>query len=235
MRIIVFLVMFFAALPAVAKECFHPRDMQEDAIRAQADASVSISEIDYKGHGTGVFTSSRTIVTVAHVTRPYGLLHDRHLPIVLAQRHNGQWRNVTVGARILARYTGAPQEAVVEIELTHEIVNVRRARVRATTHYYDEIVTAYGFTGQGWRAAVGRFVGATRSSVDQGTYAGYEVRGLNGDPRAIDEGASGGLIVDCSGELIALISQGRRRPSDRINILGVPLTGQGIARALNSR
>ncbi|HEU5273274.1 MAG TPA: serine protease [Xanthobacteraceae bacterium] len=158
------------------------------------------SEPDVIGvQGAGWFLSPSHIVTVGHVTEGMKLAPWDWTTIDI--RDGEETR--TVAAR-LARIAGSGTEKLAVIELQHPVPNARVLATRSAPLAPEERVVTIVHAGHHPRSVSGRFVqtGEAGPLTNVDLLEMYDGR----DRLAIDHGASGAPVLDCRGEVAAVIS-----------------------------
>jgi trypsin-like peptidase len=195
------LVLVLASLRADA-ECVDPV--------TRAHATVSITRIfdnkDSKADpnllgisGTAWFLSPRAMVTVAHVAEAMHLSAQDWKDIEIRDEENRQ----SIPVR-LSRLVGAHSEKIAVLELGAPFPGAQLLRIRAEPLVTNERVMSIAYPDGRLRVADGRFV---EYGVED-RFAGTVLLELyDGDDRLVlDHGASGAPVLDCQGQVVAVVS-----------------------------
>jgi len=149
--------------------------------------------------GTGWFLSPRVLVTVAHVAEAMRLSAQDWKEIEIRE----QGTRVSVPARIL-RVAGSHAEKMAVLELRSTLPGVLALRVRAEPLVPEERLLSLAYPNGELRFANGRF--AEYGTGDRlGGTALLEMHDGN-DRLVLDHGASGAPVLDCQGQVVAVVS-----------------------------
>jgi hypothetical protein len=148
---------------------------------------------------TGWFLSSRTIVTAEHVAAAMKLSTVDWKPLEILDGDHSQF----IAARV-QRLADGPLEKLALIELESAVPGARSVEIRKEPLLPDEKVITYASSGGRPRLVEGRFV----RLGDEGKIAGTALLEVyEGENRfVIDHGASGAPVMDCSGRVVAVVS-----------------------------
>jgi hypothetical protein len=176
--------------------------------------------------GSGWFLTPRLLVTVAHVAEGMRLSASEWKSIQLRDEDAFERADVR-----LQRIIGGGPEKIALIEIASELRGIRPLPVRKEPLIADEPVVSRAYVPDRVRTAGGRFV----EYGTEGRFAGgalFEVYDGN-DRMALDYGASGAPVLDCSGRVVAVVANvltqtiwGRLRVStawNMPNVLTVPV------------
>jgi hypothetical protein len=195
------LVLFLASFRAEA-ECVDP------VMRAHATVSImrifddkdSRADPNLLGiRGTAWFLSPRAMVTVAHVAEAMHLSAEDWKDIAVRDGENQQ----SIPVRLL-RFVGAYSEKIAVLELGTPFPGAQVLRIRAEPLVTNERVISIAYPAGRLRVAGGRFV--EYGAEDK--FAGRVLLELyDGDDRLVlDHGASGAPVLDCQGQVVAVVS-----------------------------
>ncbi len=161
----------------------------------EADAHRGLTGVQ----GTGWFLSPTTIVTAEHVIAAMTLSTQDWKLIEIMDGDGSQY----IAARV-QRLAGAQAERLAVIELQRAVSNARSVAIRREPLAPEEQVTALAYPTGRPQLVSGRFV---RLGND-GKLAGMALLELyeGGNRLVIDHGASGAPVVDCSGRVVAIVS-----------------------------
>ncbi len=165
--------------------------------------------------GSGWFLAPRLLVTVAHVAEGMRLSEREWTSVQLREGDAVE----TIDVR-LQRIVGTGPEKIALIETTAPLGSARPLALRKEPLAADEPVISRAYRSDRARTARGRFV----AYGTQGRFAGgalFEITDGN-DRMALDYGASGAPVLDCSGRVVAvvanLLTQTMSSPAGRIRI-----------------
>jgi S1-C subfamily serine protease len=149
--------------------------------------------------GTGWFLSPTTIVTAEHVTAGMRLSAEEWKPLEITDGDGSQF----IAARI-QRLAGAQTEKLAVIELEHAVADARSVTIRKEPLVPEEQVVTFGYPAGRLQLVSGRFV----RFGDDGKLSGMALlEFFEGDNRLIiDHGASGAPVIDCNGQVAAVVS-----------------------------
>lgn len=149
--------------------------------------------------GTGWFLSQSMIVTAEHVTAGMKLSTEDWKPLEIAGADSTRF----IDARI-QRTVGGQVERLAVIELRHPFTNAQSVTIRREPLVPEEQVITLAYPAGHPHPVKGRFV----RFGDDGKLTGLALLEVyEGDDRLIiDHGASGAPVVDCNGQVVAVIS-----------------------------
>jgi Trypsin-like peptidase domain len=149
--------------------------------------------------GTAWFISPTTIVTAEHVAAAMALSAQDWKGLEIVDGDGTQ----SIAAR-LRRLAGARTERLAIIELQHAVSDARSFAIRKEPLMPEEPVMALAYPTGRPQLVGGRFV----RLGDEGKLAGLALLELyeGNDRLIIDHGASGAPVVDCSGRVVAIVS-----------------------------
>jgi hypothetical protein len=149
--------------------------------------------------GSGWFLGPRLLVTVAHVAEGMRLSEREWKPIEFREGDAVEKINVR-----LQRIVGAGREKIALIETAVPLGSARPLALRKEPLVAEEPVISRAYRTGRIHTAQGRFV----EYGTQGRFAGgalFEI--YDGDDRmALDHGASGAPVLDCSGRVVAVVA-----------------------------
>jgi hypothetical protein len=149
--------------------------------------------------GTGWFLSPTLIVTVGHVAESMNLSDQAWKQIEIREGENKQ----SIPTRI-QRLAGSYREKIAMLELRTPFFGAQGLQLRMEPLVPDEPVVSIAYPGGHLRVAAGRFAQYGDGSKFAGT-ALLEI--YDGDDRIVfDHGASGAPVLDCSGLVVAVVS-----------------------------
>jgi trypsin-like peptidase len=149
--------------------------------------------------GSGWFLSPRLLVTVAHVAHGMRLSERDWKPVVF--RDGDATEKIDVR---LQRIVGTGPEKIALIEMAAPLGGARSLTLRKEPLTAEEPVISRAYLPDRVRTAQGRFV----AYGTQGQFAGgalFEIYDGN-DRMALDYGASGAPVLDCSGRVVAVVA-----------------------------
>ena len=149
--------------------------------------------------GTGWFLSSRSIVTAAHVAEAMQLSGQDWKQIEVRERE----RNVSLATRVL-RTMGSSSEKMAVLELKTSFPSAAPLPIRSEPLVAEEPVVSLGYPDGRLRFAQGRFVhyGAEAKFIGAALLEIYD----GNDRLVLDHGASGAPVLDCEGQVVAVVS-----------------------------
>jgi len=149
--------------------------------------------------GTGWFLSPTSIVTVEHVAAAMNLTEQNWKHVELRQSENTQ----LIPARI-QRLAGASKERIAVLELQAAPDDAQGFALRMEPLVPEEPLISVAYPGSRLRVAGGRFVRYGDGDRLAGT-ALLEMYDGN-DRLVLDHGASGAPVLDCTGRVVAVVS-----------------------------
>lgn len=149
--------------------------------------------------GSGWFLSPRLLVTVAHVAEGMRLSQSEWKSVEL--REGDAVEKIDVR---LQRVVGAGREKIALIETAAPLGSARPLALRKEPLVADEPVISRAYRPDGVRTAQGRFVEYSTHWKFAGG-ALFEIYDGN-DRMALDYGASGAPVLDCSGRVVAVVA-----------------------------
>jgi len=148
---------------------------------------------------TGWFLSPTAMATVEHVTAAMHLSDRDWKPIEIRKGQGSQ----SVPARI-RHVAGFHAQKITVLELQTESAGAQAVRLRMEPLVPEEPVVSLAYPGGDLRVAGGRFVQYGDGERLAGT-ALFEI--YDGDDRLVlDHGASGAPVFDCTGRVVAAVS-----------------------------
>jgi hypothetical protein len=149
--------------------------------------------------GTGWFLSPTSMVTAGHVATAMNLSDQDWKPVEIRHGNNEQ----SVPARI-QRLAGSHAEKIAVLELQIAFSGAQGFELRMEPLVPGEPVVSLAYPDNRLRVAGGRFV----QYGDGERFAGTALFELyDGDDRLVlDHGASGAPVVDCTGRVVAVVS-----------------------------
>jgi hypothetical protein len=149
--------------------------------------------------GTAWFMSPTTMVTAEHVAAAMGLSEQRWKRIEIREGENKQ----SIAVRI-QRLAGSLSEKLAVLELNAAYSGAQGLQVRIEPLAPEEQVVSLIHPGSRLRLVGGRFV----QYGDGDKLAGAALLEMfDGDNRlALDHGASGAPVLDCHGQVVAIVS-----------------------------
>ncbi len=149
--------------------------------------------------GTGWFLSLRLIVTAAHVVDAMHLSTQDWKEIEIRERE----RKWSLPARIL-RFAGFHSEKMAVLELGAAFPSAAALSIRTEPLVPEEQVVSLAYPNNHLRFAQGRFVEFGADARFLGA-ALLEMHDGN-DRLVLDHGASGAPVLDCQGQVVAVVS-----------------------------
>jgi S1-C subfamily serine protease len=149
--------------------------------------------------GTGWFLSPTLMVTVAHVAESMTLSHQTWTQIELRKGES----KASIPARIW-RLAGDSSEKIAVLELQTAFSGAQGLQLRMEPLVPGEPVVSLAYPGGRQRVAGGQFV----RYGDGDKFAGVALLEMydGNDRLVLDHGASGAPVVDCSGRVVAVVS-----------------------------
>jgi Trypsin-like peptidase domain len=149
--------------------------------------------------GTGWFLTPATIVTAEHVTAAMNLSMDEWKPLEIIDESGSQF----IAARI-QRLAGGPVERLAIIELQRTVAASQSATIRKEPLLPEEPVATLAYPAGIAHLVSGRFVRVG----DEGKLEGMALLEMyEGENRlVIDHGASGAPVFDCTGRVVAVVT-----------------------------
>src|SRR5262245_49491099 len=149
--------------------------------------------------GTAWFLSATSIVTAEHVAEAMKLSPETWKLVEISDGKNRQF----VPLRIL-HVAGARAEKIAVLELHAAAATARTLEPRMQPLAPQEQVVSLAYPGNRRRLATGRFV----ELGEEGRFTGGALFEMyDGDDRLVlDHGASGAPVVDCTGHVVAVVT-----------------------------
>ena len=149
--------------------------------------------------GSGWFLAPRLLVTVAHVAEGMRLSERQWKPIEFREGDAVEKINVR-----LQRIVGAGREKIAMIETAVPLASARPLALRKEPLVAEEPVISRAYRTGRIHTAQGRF-------VEYGTHGRFAGGALfeiydGSDRMALDYGASGAPVLDCSGRVVAVVA-----------------------------
>jgi hypothetical protein len=139
------------------------------------------------------------MVTVEHVAAAMGLSDENWKQVEILEGENKQ----TIDVRVL-RLAGSHSEKIAVLELRTAYSGAQALQTRTEPLGSEEQVVALAYPDNRQRFVGGRFVKYGDSDKLAGT-ALFEI--YDGDDRLVlDHGASGAPVLDCTGRVVAVVS-----------------------------
>jgi hypothetical protein len=197
-----FVVALLAGSDAVRAVCVGNADLKRSTVsimRHFDDAERGARSDLIAIQGSGWFLSPTTIVTVEHVTAAMKLSADDWKMLEIVSETGSQF----IAARI-QRLAGAESERLAIVELQSAVPGARSAAIRREPLAPEEEVITLAYPAGRRQLVRGRFV----RFGDEGKLSGMALLELyEGENRLIiDHGASGAPVVDCDGQVAAVVS-----------------------------
>jgi hypothetical protein len=148
---------------------------------------------------TGWFLSPTSMVTVEHVAAGMGLSEEAWKELDI--RSGESERSISVRIR---RIAGSQAEKIAVLELQTAFPGAQGFQVQMERLVPEEPIASVAYPGNHLRVAGGRFVRYGEGDRFDGT-ALLEMYDDN-DRLVLDSGASGALVLDCEGGVVAVIS-----------------------------
>jgi S1-C subfamily serine protease len=149
--------------------------------------------------GTAWFLSPQLIVTAGHVAQSMNLSEQNWQDVEIWDGTEKQFNSVRIRS-----FEGAAAERIAVAELRRAVPAAQPLHVRTEPLTPGERVVSLGYPGNRPRFASGRFVNYGEAGKFEGA-ALLEI--ADGDDRlALDHGASGAPVADCSGRVVAVVS-----------------------------
>jgi hypothetical protein len=149
--------------------------------------------------GSGWFLAPRLLVTVAHVAEGMRLSEREWKPVEF--REGDAVEKIDVR---MQRIVGAGREKIALIETAAPLKGARPLVLRKEPLVADEPVISRAYRPDSVRTAQGRFVEYSTHAKFAGG-ALFEIYDGN-DRMALDYGASGAPVLDCSGRVVAVVA-----------------------------
>lgn len=149
--------------------------------------------------GSGWFLGPRLLVTVAHVAEGMRLSEREWKPVVLRDGDTSEKIDVR-----LQRIVGSGREKIALIETAAPLAGARPLVLRQEPLVANEPVISRAYRSDNARTAQGRFVEYSTHAKFAGG-ALFEIYDGN-DRMALDYGASGAPVLDCSGRVVAVVA-----------------------------
>jgi hypothetical protein len=195
------LVLFLASSRGEA-ECVDPATPTRATVSITRifDEGESEAKPDLLGiRGTGWFLSPQAMVTVGHVAEAMHLSAQDWKDIEI---RDGEAKH-SIPVRLL-RLVGAHSEKIAVLELGTPFPGAQFLRIRTEPLATNEHVMSVAYPGDRLRVADGRFVQYRTDDKFAGT-ALLELYDGN-DRLVLDHGASGAPVLDCKGQVVAVVS-----------------------------
>jgi Trypsin-like peptidase domain len=195
------IVLLVAASCRVEAGCVDPALLAHSAvgIARYFDDEERKAQDGFGVRGSGWFLSPTLIATVEHVAAGMNLSDQRWKPIEIRTGESGQ----SVPARV-QRIVGSNAEKIAVLELQTAPVGARGVDLRMEPLLADEPLASIAYPHDRQRVASGRFVEYGDGEGSAGT-ALLEMYDGN-DRLALDYGASGAPVFDCTGRVVAVVS-----------------------------
>jgi len=196
------LIVFLGAVSPSGAACVDPATLTRSAVSItrtfddnEQDAPAGLRGV----RGTGWFLSPTSMVTVEHVTAGMKLSRQSWKPIDI--RTGTDKQSIAVRIRHVAGQ-GAEKIAVLELQTAFPGAQGLQLRMQPLTP--EEPVVSLAYPDSRLRVAGGRFV----KYGDGDKFAGTALLELyDGDDRLVlDHGASGAPVLDCTGRVVAVVS-----------------------------
>jgi Trypsin-like peptidase domain len=149
--------------------------------------------------GTGWFLSPTSMVTVEHVAAEMKLSRESWKKVELGTGADTQSMSVRI------RHVAGPgAEKITVLELQAAFAGARSFQLRMEPLTPEEPVVSLAYPGSSLRVAGGRFV----QYGDGDRFAGTALLEMydGNDRLVLDHGASGAPVLDCSGRVVAVVS-----------------------------
>ncbi|TMJ06422.1 MAG: trypsin-like peptidase domain-containing protein [Alphaproteobacteria bacterium] len=187
---------------AAEAACVDPSALSRStaSITRHLDASERAREPDVIGiQGTAWFLGPRLIVTAAHVARAM-YLNERDWRDV--EMRSGDTA-VSIPLRV-ARFVGPRDDNIAVLEMAAPFHGAQTLPVRGDLLVADEPMISVAYPAERLRVASGRFVryGTDGKLADAALLEMYD----GSDRLVLDQGASGAPVVDCGGQVVAVVS-----------------------------
>jgi hypothetical protein len=185
-----------------AAECVDPATLTHSTIsmtRYFDEAEMKANPGAVGIRGTAWFLSASSLVTAEHVAAAMALSNQDWKQVEVLDGEN----RVTVTVRRLS-LAGSHAEKIAVLELGAPFSAARELQLRMQPLAPEERVVSLAYPGNRLRFAAGRFVQDGDSDRFQGT-ALLEM--YDGEDRLVlDHGASGAPVLDCRGQVVAIVS-----------------------------
>jgi hypothetical protein len=185
-----------------AAECVDPATLTHSTISMtryfdEAEKKVNPGSVGIRG--TAWFLSATSMVTAEHVAAAMALSDQEWKPVEILDGENRQ----TAAVRRLS-LAGSHAEKIAVLELRVPFSAARGLELRMQPLAPEERVVSLAYPGNRLRFAAGRFVQYGDSDRFKGS-ALLEM--YDGDDRLVlDHGASGAPVLDCRGQVVAIVS-----------------------------
>jgi S1-C subfamily serine protease len=212
--LLVFLL-FFTGTPVTA-DCIEPTALIHSTVSLTRHFGEDERQRDPSllgVRGTAWFLSPQLIVTAGHVAQSMNLSEQNWKDVEIWDGTEKQFNSVRIRS-----FEGAASERIAVAELRSAVPAAQPLRIRTGPLMPGERVVSLGYPGNILRFASGHFVNYGEAGKLEGA-ALLEM--ADGDDRlALDHGASGAPVADCSGRAVAVVSN--------IFAKSMPFMGQAI-------
>lgn len=201
-RCIFSVLILFGTSSGIKASCIDPSTLVQSTVSITRDFGeeerrVSPGVLGIRG--TGWFLSPRLMVTAEHVAEAMHLSRQDWKEIKVREREN----KGSIAARIL-RIAGSYSEKMAILELSTSFPNAAALSIRAEPLVPEEPVVSIAYAQNHLRFARGRFVqyGAEEKLAGAALLEFYD----GNDRLVLDHGASGAPVLDCEGQVVAVVS-----------------------------
>lgn len=201
-RVVLCVLLLLVASPPIDAACVDPKMLARSTVRIAREFSVDERKQtpDAIGvRGSGWFLSPRQMVTVAHVAEGMGLSALDWKDVEIRENEV----TALISVRIL-RFAGTHSEKMTVLELRIPYQGAAALQIRTEPLAAGESIVSLSFAGDRPRIAGGRFVqyGAKDGFAGTALLEMYE----GNDRLVIDHGASGAPVLDCHGQVVAVVT-----------------------------